>query len=99
MAVKVHSFSNISCVQNGALANAEFVCAGFNQRKTKASTARSRAVQDLPRLTLTGLMRISEPNGVRVAEFSSICTSMTLFPLPVPDQVNRTNTVRVEFLI
>jgi len=72
MAVKVHSFSNISCVQNGALANAELVCAGFNQRKSKASTARSFAVQDLPRLTLTGLMRISEPNGVRVAEFSSI---------------------------
>jgi hypothetical protein len=70
--VKDHSFSNISCVQNGALANAEFVCAGFNQRKSKASTAstaRSFAVKDSPRLTLTGLMRISEPNGVRVAEF------------------------------
>ena len=73
MAVKVHSFSNISCVQNGALADAEFVGAGFNQRKSKASTARSFAIQDLPLLTLlAGLMRITEPNGVRVAEFSSI---------------------------
>jgi len=42
------------------------------ERNTKASTARSFAVQDLPRLALTGLMRISEPNGVRVTEFSSI---------------------------
>src|SRR6516225_12314816 len=42
------------------------------QRNTKASTARSFAVQDLPRLALTGLMRTSEPNGVRVTEFSSI---------------------------
>jgi hypothetical protein len=96
MAVKVHSFSNISCVQNGALANAEFVCAGFNQRKSKASTARSFAVQDLPRLTLTGLMRISEPNGVRVAEFSSIWTSMTRFPLPCLTK-SIAQTVRVPF--
>jgi len=67
MAVRVRSFSNISCVQNGA----EFV--RINQRKSKASTARSFAIQDLPLLTLlAGLMRITEPNGVRVAEFSSI---------------------------
>jgi len=71
-AVKVRSFSNISCVQDGALADAEFV-GGFSQRKSKASTARSFAIQDLPLLTLlAGLMRITEPNGVRVAEFSSI---------------------------
>src|SRR5262250_2437096 len=43
-----------------------------SQRNSKASTARSVAVQDLPRLTLVGLMRVSEPNGVRVAKFSSI---------------------------
>ena len=42
------------------------------ERNTKASTARSFAVQNLPRLALTRLMRISEPNGVRVTEFSSI---------------------------
>src|SRR6516164_9857686 len=45
---------------------------GRYQRNTKASTARSFAVQDLPRLALTGPMRTSEPNGVRVTEFSSI---------------------------
>src|SRR6516165_4641029 len=42
------------------------------ERNTKASTARSFAVQNLPRLALTRLMRISEPNGVKVTEFSSI---------------------------
>jgi hypothetical protein len=47
-------------------------CAGRNQRKSKASTARSFAVQDLLLLTLAGLIRISEPYGVRVAELSSI---------------------------
>jgi hypothetical protein len=71
MVARVHSFSNISCVQNDALADAEFVCAGFNQRKSNASTARSFAIQDLPVLTLlAGLMRITEPNGVRVAELA-----------------------------
>ena len=45
---------------------------GRYERNTKASTAGSFAVQDLPRLALTGLLRISEPNGVRVTEFSSI---------------------------
>jgi hypothetical protein len=39
----------------------------LDQRKSKATTARSLARQDLPLLTLAGLMRTSEPNGVSVA--------------------------------
>ena len=43
-----------------------------NQRKSKASAARSLANQGLATLALVAVMRMSEPNGVRVAEFSPI---------------------------
>ena len=77
MAARVRSFSNISLSSahsDGPLAVAErHTKYPDNQWKSKASTARSFAVQDLPLLTLTELpMRTSEPNGVRIAEFSSI---------------------------
>ena len=75
MVARVRSFSSISwSSENGGLADAKLHArySHRNQRKSKASNARSFAVHDLPRLTLTGLMRTSEPNGVRIAEFSSI---------------------------
>jgi len=62
-------FSNIfwSSVQNGALADAKSVCAGRNQRKSRASFA---VQNDLAPFRLAGVMRI-ELNGVRVTAFSS----------------------------
>jgi hypothetical protein len=76
---RVRSFSNISwsSLQNHALGGAEFIRAGRDQRNSKASIARTFAIQDLALLTLVGLIRITEPNGVKVAEFSSILTSTT----------------------
>jgi hypothetical protein len=51
-----------------------------NQRNSKASAARSFAVQDLATADLAGVMRINEPNGVNATEFSSIWICMCEFP-------------------
>jgi predicted RNA-binding Zn-ribbon protein involved in translation (DUF1610 family) len=56
---------------SGALAGARGLTRP-NQRKSKARSSRSFPVQALPLLTFAALMRIREPKGVRVAEFSSI---------------------------
>jgi hypothetical protein len=87
-AVKARFCSNISwsSVQSGALANSKSEPRP-NQRKREASTARSIAAQDLATLSLAGLRRITEPNGVR--EFSSIWTSTARFPCPIQAITNR----------
>jgi hypothetical protein len=63
-----------------ALKDTGFVEKTLNKRrKSKANSARCLARRDLsqlrcplPSVTLAGLLRTSEPNGVRIAEFSLI---------------------------
>jgi hypothetical protein len=75
--VRVSSFSSISWLNgqsDGPLAIAEpHTNYADNQRKSKASAARSFAVQDLARLmTLIEFLRLNEPNGVSATERSSM---------------------------